>query len=244
MLTLIRKAITACPHRGPRRLTAALDELLGGRNFRLLNRDHSRACIRARPRLNSSYARDIVHRLDGCRLLSPALAAQNNVFGPGDPYQACVAAIDMDPMDAFERAHRWRAQGGGVQADHAPPRRSRSPLDEPGKLLRVLDILARRSDAEHVEERAALLAEAGNAWLLAAPTANAGLLLSAALKLSPRDPICGPIARSRAVPRRSTGPTRKRPNNALTLDARNPKCSCCALRPAPRRATRSARNST
>ena len=54
--------------------------------------------------------------LTGLSMLAPAAsssAAQSNVFGAGDPYQACVMAIDTNPTDAFERALEWRSQGGG-----------------------------------------------------------------------------------------------------------------------------------
>jgi regulator of sirC expression with transglutaminase-like and TPR domain len=113
-------------------------------------------------------------------------AAQNNLFGLGDPYQACVAAIETDPTEAFERALVWRSQGGGMQADHCAAL-ALIALDEPGEAASRLDTLARRSDAGTLLERARLLAEAGNAWLLAAQPANAEVAFSAALKLAPRD---------------------------------------------------------
>jgi regulator of sirC expression with transglutaminase-like and TPR domain len=152
---------------------------------------------------------------------APALAAQNNVFGPGDPYQACVGAIDMNPMDAFERALAWRAQGGGVQADHCAAQ-ALIALDEPGEAASRLDTLARRSDAGTLQERAALLAEAGNAWLLAAQPANAEVALSAALKLSPRDPdLWTDRARARAA-QMNWADAEKDLTNALTFDATKP----------------------
>jgi regulator of sirC expression with transglutaminase-like and TPR domain len=127
------------------------------------------------------------------------LAAQSTVFGPGDPYQACVAAIETNPTDAFERALEWRAQGGGMQADHCAAL-ALIALDEPGEAASRLDLLARRSDAGTLQERAKLLAEAGNAWLLAAQPANAEVAFSAALKLAPRAPeLWTDRARARAA---------------------------------------------
>jgi tetratricopeptide (TPR) repeat protein len=113
-------------------------------------------------------------------------AAQNNLFGPVDPYQGCVAAIETNPTEAFERALAWRSQGGGMQADHCAAL-ALIALDEPGEAASRLDMLARRSDAGTLADRARLLGEAGNAWLLAAQPANAEVAFSAALKLAPRD---------------------------------------------------------
>src|SRR5262245_12371931 len=124
--------------------------------------------------------------------------AQVNLLNNNDPYQTCVAAIDVNPNDAFERALAWRAQGGGAQADHCAAL-ALIALDEPGEAASRLDILARRSDAGTLMERAKLLAEAGNAWLLGAQPANAEVAFSAALKPTPRDPELW-IARARARP--------------------------------------------
>jgi len=150
-----------------------------------------------------------------------ASAAQANLFGAGDPYQACVAVIDTNPADAFERALAWRTQGGGAQADHCAAL-ALIALDEPGEAASRLDTLARRSDAGTLMERAALLAEAGNAWLLAAQPANAEVALSAALKLSPRDPeLWTDRARARAA-QMNWADAEKDLTNALTFDATKP----------------------
>ena len=155
--------------------------------------------------------------------LAPAVsvAAQGSLFGAGDPYQACVMAIDVDPTNAFERAIAWRSQGGGPQADHCAAL-ALIALDEPGEAASRLDTLARRSDAGTLMERASLLAEAGNAWLLAAQPANAEVALSAALKLSPRDPeLWVDRARARAA-QMNWADADKDLTNALTFDATKP----------------------
>ena len=153
--------------------------------------------------------------------VASASAAQANLFGAGDPYQACVAVIDTNPADAFERALAWRTQGGGAQADHCAAL-ALIALDEPGEAASRLDTLARRSDAGTLMERAALLAQAGNAWLLAAQPANAEVALSAALKLSPRDAeLWTDRARARAA-QMNWADAEKDLTNALTFDATKP----------------------
>jgi len=150
-----------------------------------------------------------------------ASAAQGNLFGAADPYRSCVAAIDVDPADAFERALEWRTKGGGTQADHCAAL-ALIALDEPGEAASRLDTLARRSDAGTLMERAALLAEAGNAWLLAAQPANAEVALSAALKLTPRDPeLWTDRARARAA-QMSWADAEQDLTNALTFNATKP----------------------
>ena len=157
-------------------------------------------------------------------LLAPvasSFAAQGTIFGSSDPYQMCVAAIDMDPADAFERALAWRDQGGGVPADHCAAQ-ALIALDEPGEAASRLDLLARRSDAGTLMERASLLAEAGNAWLLAAQPANAEVALSAALKLSPRDAdLWTDRARARAA-QMNWADAERDLSNALTFDMSKP----------------------
>ncbi len=71
-------------------------------------------------------------------------------------------------------------------------------------------------------ERAALLAEAGNAWLLAAQPANAEVALSAALKLTPRDPeLWTDRARARAA-QMNWADAEQDLTNALTFNATKP----------------------
>src|SRR5258708_34662178 len=117
----------------------------------------------------------------------PIWAAANDIpFGAADPYQACVAAVDANAADAFEMASIWRDHGGGVPAEHCIAL-ALIALDEPGEAASRLDALARRMDAGAAADRARLLAQAGNAWLLASEFQNADAAFSAALKFTPRD---------------------------------------------------------
>jgi regulator of sirC expression with transglutaminase-like and TPR domain len=152
----------------------------------------------------------------------PAIAvAQIGLFTGPNAYQNCVAAIEVNPTDAFERAIEWRSKGGGVEADHCAAQ-ALIALDEPGEAASRLDLLARRSDAGTLMDRAGLLAEAGNAWLLAAQPANAEVAFSAALKLTPRDPeLWTDRARARAA-QMNWADAEQDLSNALTFDATKP----------------------
>ena len=116
---------------------------------------------------------------------SPSTAPANP-FAGSDPYQECVAAIAKKADDAFEMALIWRDRGGGAQAEHCAALALLS-LDEPGEAASRLDALAQRPDAGTPGQRAALLGQAGNAWLLANQPENAETAFSAALRLMAQD---------------------------------------------------------
>jgi tetratricopeptide (TPR) repeat protein len=115
-----------------------------------------------------------------------AWAAADNPFPGADPYQACVAAVNVKADDAFEKALNWRDAGGGLQAEHCAAL-ALIALDEPGEAASRLNALAERRDAGTAAERSALLAQSGNAWLLANQIENAEAAFSAAIKLTPQD---------------------------------------------------------
>jgi len=119
---------------------------------------------------------------DGPIARAPAVSP----FTGSDPYQECVNAIAKKPDDAFEMALIWRDRGGGVQAEHCAAL-ALINLDEPGEAASRLDALAQRQDAGTAAQRAALLGQAGNAWLLANQPENAEAAFSAALRLSAQD---------------------------------------------------------
>ncbi len=131
---------------------------------------------------------------------APVHAAQpSNPFGTSTPYESCVAAINKSAADAFEMALTWRTQGGGLPADHCAAL-ALLALDEPGEAASRLNALAQRTDAGSREERAALLAQSGNAWLLASQVENAETAFTAALRLTPADAeIWTDRARARAA---------------------------------------------
>jgi len=130
-----------------------------------------------------------------------ALASETGdgqLTGP-ESYQACVAAIDKKADDAFEMALAWRDRGGGVPAEHCAAL-ALIALDEPGEAASRLEGLAQRMDAGTAAQRASLLAQSGNAWLLANQPENAEVAFSAALKLTPGDAdIWTDRARARAA---------------------------------------------
>ena len=150
-----------------------------------------------------------------------AWAADDNPFGSAAPYQACVAAVDVKADDAFEKALIWRDHGGGLPAEHCAAL-ALIALDEPGEAASRLDALARRLDAGTAADRASLLAQSGNAWLLANQLENAEAAFSAALKLTPRDAeIWTDRARTRAA-RQDWTNAEADLNTALSYDAKHP----------------------
>lgn len=150
-----------------------------------------------------------------------AVAADDNPFGGTDPYQACVAAVGVSADDAFEKAITWRDRGGGLPAEHCAALALIS-LDEPGEAASRLNALAQRKDAGTAEERAALLAQSGNAWLLANQAENAEVAFSAALKLTPKDAdMWTDRARARAA-RQDWANAETDLNSALGFDKTHP----------------------
>src|SRR4051794_4248532 len=114
-------------------------------------------------------------------IAAPAFAAQpDNPFQSNRPYDECVAAIKNKADDAFEMALIWRDHGGGLAAEHCAAL-ALIALDEPGEAASRLNALAQRGDAGAPAERAALLSQSGNAWLLADQPENAESAFSAAL---------------------------------------------------------------
>ena len=151
---------------------------------------------------------------------SPAGAA-DNPFGSNMPYAACIAAVDKKPDDAFEQALIWRDHGGGLPAEHCAAL-ALIGLRQPGEAGARLDAMAVRPDAGSPAERAALLDQAGNAWMLADQADNAEASLSAALKVTPRDPdLWIDRARARALKMDWTGAEADL-TSALTFDKTKP----------------------
>jgi tetratricopeptide (TPR) repeat protein len=124
--------------------------------------------------------------LSGVIVYAPAIAAQDSPFGGPDPYQSCVRAININASDAFELALTWRDRGGGLLAERCAAL-ALIALDEPGEAAARLNALARRPNAGTVAQRASLLVQSGNAWLLAGEPQTAEAAFSAALKMTPRD---------------------------------------------------------
>lgn len=101
-------------------------------------------------------------------------------------YDACVASIAKKADDAFESALYWRDHGGGAAADHCAAL-ALIALNEPGEAATRLEALAREADAGTLANRAEIMDQSGNAWLLAGENDNAEAAFSAGLKLNPRN---------------------------------------------------------
>ncbi|MGD1935690.1 MAG: hypothetical protein ACFB0Z_14525 [Candidatus Phaeomarinobacter sp.] len=101
-------------------------------------------------------------------------------------YRDCLRLVTADPDQAFDQAMEWRSNGGGAAARHCEAL-ALVELKLYGDAAVRLGDLADAPDAGESEDRAALLAQAGNAWLLAGSGENAAIALTAALELTPGD---------------------------------------------------------
>lgn len=102
-------------------------------------------------------------------------------------YAQCLAKIQADPDQAFEDALAWHDMGGGVPARHCQTM-ALIALGHYGEAASRLEALAREPGAGDARARAEILAQAGNAWILAREAQHAYNALSAALELVPREP--------------------------------------------------------
>ena len=105
-----------------------------------------------------------------------------------DIYRKCITMVSGTPEKAYEAAVEWRDFGGGIPAEHcmALAMAARGDYVQAAELL---EDLASRAEREHESENAAspsaqradLLAQAGNAWLVAGQVDRAYSVLSDAL---------------------------------------------------------------
>ena len=137
-------------------------------------------------------------------VLTIPAAAADAVFKAPD-YQECIAKIAKAPADAFEEALTWHDRGGGAAAQHCAAM-ALLALDRPGDAARRLDAVAQDPEAGSAQNRAALLDQAGNAWLLADRGEDAEASFAAGLKVTPRDAgLLVDRARARAMQRNWSG---------------------------------------
>lgn len=101
-------------------------------------------------------------------------------------YRDCLRLVEVDPDQAFDQAMEWRTNGGGPAARHCEAL-ALVELRLYGEAAVRLGDLADAPGSGEPEDRAALLAQAGNAWLLAGSGENAAIALTAALNLTPGD---------------------------------------------------------
>jgi len=104
----------------------------------------------------------------------------------GPEADRCFELLRDDPEGARGFAASWGAAGGDEGARHCGAL-ALLELDEPARAAALLEALARESRAD-AAPRAAVLAQAAQAWLIAGDAARAVGATSAALALMPDDP--------------------------------------------------------
>jgi tetratricopeptide (TPR) repeat protein len=127
--------------------------------------------------------------------LSLPAAAAEAVTG----YSQCTALVQKNPALAEENARAWRDQGGGAAADHCSAL-ALTALKRYAEAARKFDALARDKAVRNNIDRAELLDQAGNAWMLAGNANDAVQSFSAAIGQSPNNiDFLADRARARAM---------------------------------------------
>jgi tetratricopeptide (TPR) repeat protein len=124
----------------------------------------------------------------------PALTAQETLptppepprLGSGEVAERCFALVSTDPEGARIFAETWEAQGGGEGARHCLAL-SLLGLGDPAQAATRLERLAAGSQAGHAA-RAAVFAQAAQAWLMIGDANRAFGAATMALTLMPDDP--------------------------------------------------------
>lgn len=99
-------------------------------------------------------------------------------------YDACLTLAKSEPEEGFESALAWQAMGGGEAAQHC----AAVALVELGHYPEAaarLEALAETTRRTHPELAPEILAQAGQAWLLAGDHERAYAVQTTALELSP-----------------------------------------------------------
>ncbi len=104
----------------------------------------------------------------------------------GADYERCLAMLRQDPEGALAFAEAWDATGGGEGARHCAALAQLS-VGEPDRAADQLERLAIGSRAGPAA-RAAVFAQAGQAWMMAGDPARAFGATTMAITLSPGDP--------------------------------------------------------
>lgn len=124
--------------------------------------------------------------LAGLAVLALVLAAVPAGAQAAMDYGACLAAAEDKPEETFERALAWRDEGGGFAARHcAAVALVKAGLFDDGAA--ALEELAQDMQAAERPGAGQVLAQAGNAWLLAGLTGRAETVLELALELDPEN---------------------------------------------------------
>ncbi|WP_142849632.1 tetratricopeptide repeat protein [Telmatospirillum sp. J64-1] len=128
--------------------------------------------------------RRILLTISAAALFSTPVAAGETI-DPAREYPRCMALARDNPVQGWELALAWTSLGGGDPARHC----AAVALIGQGKYEEAatrLESLAQESRAEP-EIRAGMLAQAGQAWLMAGQVSRADAVQTAALALVPDD---------------------------------------------------------
>ncbi|MBF0560526.1 MAG: tetratricopeptide repeat protein [Alphaproteobacteria bacterium] len=119
-------------------------------------------------------------------ILVASVPVQAEVINNAAEYRNCLALARTQPEAGFEKALSWQSLGGGDAARHcvAVALIGLEKFEEAARRLEALAQASRREESL----RAEMLAQAGQAWLLANNFERAYAAQTAALKLRPNDP--------------------------------------------------------
>ena len=149
--------------------------------------------------------------------ISPAIAEDD------DLYRKCITMADTDPDKAYDAAVEWRDFGGGAGAEHCMAIALAIQGDY-ARAAELLEDLARRADypldpalagdalGGPEVRRADLLAQAGNAWLIAGETDRAYSVFSDALEMPD---LPAPVRGELLIDRATADAERERHQGAL-----------------------------
>lgn len=116
----------------------------------------------------------------------PAPASSDLKFDSAKEYGACMTLARTKPGDGFESALAWQSRGGGEAAEHC----AAVALIEAGETAegaKRMEALGTKLAGRQPALAAEILAQAGQAWLIAGDSKRAYAVQTAALKLAPKD---------------------------------------------------------
>ena len=119
------------------------------------------------------YSMRVFLILAGLGLITSAAEAQTSSYEAVERarYEACLERIETDPENAYEDALTWKFDGGGWPALHCEARALVTLGEEEG--ARRMEAMGMATDGGNDAMRVLVLAEAGEAWLLAGEAENA-----------------------------------------------------------------------
>ena len=119
-----------------------------------------------------------------CGLSLPSHAAVTAI--DAREYEQCLARIENDAELAYDRAMAWRDEGGGAAARHCVALALLAMGQEEEAAVK-LELLALEPGAGFAEDRAMLLQQAGQAWIMAQRAQEADVALSSAIELDSKN---------------------------------------------------------